>query len=719
MNRLKVIPSLGYGLLIGIFGVLINTLTGSAWEEDIGLDLLFKLRGQRMAPQDVEIISINGKTAAQLGLGEEIPEWPRELHADLIDRLSQTGAAIIAFDIFFKKTQNTIADTRMANAINKAGNVLLVAHLQQQQLDAGEETHYLERLSLPTDILANAALDLAPFVLPKVPVKVSRFWTFCGNQQLISLPAAVLKRKVDPKNEQLRQLLITAGVEPERIDHIFQNSGQNKITPLLRNNNTLNSRLHNILKDQFKQGIGASRYQELLSLLHLYEGTSYPYLNFYGPPGSITTHPIQEILSAPPKLLKRFQGKTVFIGYAGAYQPKQKDGFYTVFSQANGLDVSGVEIAATAFANLLYRETLSPLSPGWSNLLLISYAVVITLLFRHLPATVGIVVVITLAACYLGLVYFLFRQFNLWLPWFTPLGLQTPLAMIISLVWHYCQMRSSREQLRRLFGYYLPGEVIDHLAQKDNQPISQNDSAFGVCLASDAQNYTAMAEQMEPKALQDFLNCYFEILFAPIKAHDGIISDVVGDAMLAIWPATHTDQTLPQKACIAALDITQALQNSGLEPKLFTRIGLHSGELVMSHVGAIDHFEYRAVGDMINTASRIENLNKLLGTNILASENFVSNLQGIVTRELGKFNVAGKQLPITLYEIAATTDSATTELLTLHQAFASALSDWKQGERASAQQKFAQIVNDYPNDGPSNYYLQQYRERRRSQKALA
>jgi adenylate cyclase len=225
-----------------------------------------------------------------------------------------------------------------------------------------------------------------------------------------------------------------------------------------------------------------------------------------------------------------------------------------------------------------------------------------------------------------------------------------------------------------------------------------------------------MAETMEPQALQAFLNRYYEILFGPIRARDGVVSDVVGDAMLAIWPATRPDRSLQQKACEAALGIAKAIETSDLEPRLFTRIGLHAGELVMSHVGAIDHFEYRAVGDMVNTTSRIENLNKLLGTSILASRDFVEGLQGIVTRELGRFYVAGKQQPISVYEIAATTESATPHLRELHSAFADALADWTRGDRDSAYRKFKAILSDHPDDGPSIYYLQQYHERRNNQK---
>jgi adenylate cyclase len=258
--------------------------------------------------------------------------------------------------------------------------------------------------------------------------------------------------------------------------------------------------------------------------------------------------------------------------------------------------------------------------------------------------------------------------------------------------------------------------VIDRLAEDKQQVMEQSDRAFGICLATDARQYTRLSERMEPETQQAFLNRYYEILFAPVRKRDGVVSDVIGDAMLAIWPAHRPDSYLRQQACEAALEIIRALENAELDPKLPTGIGLHAGELVMSHVGAIDHFEYRAVGDMVNTTSRIENLNKLLGTSILASGDLIKDLQGIVLRELGEFPVPGRQQPITLYEVAASEVTVTPEMRSLHTAFADALNDWRQGDRKAASEKFEAILKAFPDDGPTAYYTQQFHERRSSRK---
>jgi adenylate cyclase len=708
-NRKRHLGSLALGLTIGLLGAALGLISPSAdWEESVGLGLLFKLRGRQPAPPEVVIVSINGDTGPQLGLGEEIPQWPRSVHAQLIDRLHEAGVAVIAIDIFFKKPRAPEMDARLAASIARAGNVLLVGYMERQRLSSGAQILQIERLLPPVPAFAGAAAGVVPFVLPKVPIRVSRFWTFNGENALPSLPTLAVHHLADPEGDRFSRLLEATTSATQQVAE-----GRDSIALLqaLQRNPEL--------RNQLRKSLNASNYppvekNRLEAVLNIAAGEIYPYLNFYGPPTTILTIPYQQLLKTDAEDLASLRGKVVFIGYAGNYQPAQQDGFYTVFSQNNGLDLSGVEIAATAFANLLRDETLTPLSPPAFIMLLTLYGLGMTLLLRHLPGSNGVTTCLLLAMAYLGLVYWLFSRGQLWLPWFTPVALQTPLAMILVLTWHYRQMRRSREQLRELFGYYLPGDVIDRLAEDKEHAMEQSDHAFGICLASDARQYTSLAEYMEPEALQAFLNRYYEILFAPVRARKGVVSDVIGDAMLAIWPAARPDPELRQLACEAALEIARSLAASNLQPKLPTGIGLHAGELVMSHVGAIDHFEYRAVGDMVNTASRIEALNKLLGTKILASEDVLPGLQGILTRELGAFLVAGRRQPIIIHEITALEREATHEQYDLHQEFGSALTLWQAGKKGEALARFEALHQRYPDDGPTAYYIQQFHERRSS-----
>ncbi len=444
----------------------------------------------------------------------------------------------------------------------------------------------------------------------------------------------------------------------------------------------------------------------------MYQQSSYPYLNFYGPPHSMKTITLREILSNEPEELPGLKNQAVFVGYAGQYQPKQKDGFFTVFSQRSGLDLSGVEIAATAFANLLYMETITPLEATQLSMVMLLYGMTITLLFRSVPTYWNIPAGLTASAFYFILVYQSFIREGIWLPWTIPLFVLTPLALFAAMILHYREARHARHRLQEIFGYYLPDRIIHRLTQDTAEAIEHGESAFGVCLATDAEQYTRLAESMTPADLQSFLNRYYEILFEPVRARDGMISDVVGDAMLAIWSAPYANKDLRRKACEAALEIKQTLEDSEQISKMPTRIGLHSGQFVLSHIGAIDHFEYRAVGDIVNTASRIENLNKKLGTSILVTQETIQDLQGFITRELGIFQLRGKNQPVRLHELVCTADALSDGSNRLLGQFAEAITAYQNESWPEAYDKFQVILKDYPNDGPSQFYLGLYHERR-------
>ena len=90
------------GILAGLLGVILGISPfGLGLEENLGLDLLFRLRGVREVPQDVLIVTLDRHSAADLNLSTDPDDWPRSLHAQLINNLIKNGAAVIAFDMLF------------------------------------------------------------------------------------------------------------------------------------------------------------------------------------------------------------------------------------------------------------------------------------------------------------------------------------------------------------------------------------------------------------------------------------------------------------------------------------------------------------------------------------------------------------------------------------------------------------------------------------------
>ena len=230
---------------------------------------------------------------------------------------------------------------------------------------------------------------------------------------------------------------------------------------------------------------------------------------------------------------------------------------------------------------------------------------------------------------------------------------------------------------------------------------------FGICLSTDAKNYTQLAENLDPQTLGQLMNRYYEALFTPVRNNGGVISDVIGDAMLAIWAAKTTDASLRLRACQTALAITRSVEHfnsvSGHAP-MHTRIGLHAGQLMLGNIGALDHFEYRAVGDIVNTASRIEELNKKLGSTVLVSEDVISGLDGFITRQLGSFRLAGKQHPVIIHELLGLEHERTPALSDLCSDFQNARQAYESQQWEMAAVLFKTLLQKYPADAPSQFY---------------
>ncbi|HHI92600.1 MAG TPA: adenylate/guanylate cyclase domain-containing protein [Gammaproteobacteria bacterium] len=721
----------GFALLLATVGLLVYALPGGFdLEENVALDFLFKQRSQSPPPDNVMLVSIDKTAAQQLGLDNDPGTWPRELHARLIDRLSAAGAAVIVFDVFFSQSKTPGHDARLAQAMRQAGNVVIFARLQRekQSLEGGGE-YNLERLLLPLPMFQQAAAAYAPFALPKVPIKVNQFWAFhtsAGGHP--SLPTVALEHYVAQDHGALFDIL--ARVSPQQaavlqasLEGRFRRERIAQIRAFLKQQTVTTQAMLETLRESAGPVTDPETNRRLQALLTVYLGPERRYLNFYGPPRSIPTWSYGEVLSATTEQLAPFfKGKVVFVGFSEERQPEQKDNFYTVFSQTNGLDLSGVEIAATAFANLaaplstsiltsladpfLAQQSLRLPEPAVYAAIIIGFGLLLACLGRLSSASAFVLLSLFTAGLYTLISLQLFARSAIWLPLFVPVLLQTPLALFIGLLWRYRQLNRERSRIRQAFGYYLPDHVVENLARSSQHLRALSERMFGVCMATDAAQYTRLAESLTPEALNTYMNDYYERLFKPVRVRGGIISDVVGDAMLAIWSAHQEEGSLRRRACEAALEALRVGQESAPDSDLQTRIGLHAGEIMLGNIGALDHYEYRAVGDIVNTASRIEGLNKQLGTTLLVSDAVLSGLDGFISRELGAFRMAGKQKAIVIHELLGWQEDGDQQQHYLCECFAEGLYAYQRHDWQAAMDCFQRAFEFSPGDGPSRYYLE-------------
>ena len=727
--KFRLVRAAVLGFLVGIAGLGFSlTPFGLSLEENIGLDLLFQLRGARTPPPEVLIVGIDKVSSDRLDLPNDLRKWPRSLHARLTDVLVKNGASVIVFDLFFEDPRPPPEDDLFAESIRKARKVVLCERLQTEKISLTDTRGVpaadmgISKLVPLVPSLGHYAAASAPFPLPKVPVKVSKNWTFrTGAGDTLTLPVVAFQLYAMPVYDEFLRLLekaspSCAGKFPRDKELIVAPGGVEKVVHSLRNFFEGDPECANKMIAEVE---GSSAFpgdpdkeRMLRSLIRMYKSANYRYLNFYGPPRTILTVRYDQALEIGDhgKAGDRpidVEGKAVFVGSSEILQQEQKDGFYTVFSQKNGVDISGVEIAATAFANFLEDIPIRPQSFRAHVATILVGGLVIGILCRMLTPAFAAVATSGLCLLYLLVARHGFSSGS-WYPVIVPVFVQAPLALSAGVIWKYLEVKKERHNIRQAFQHYLPNDVVDRLAKKVADLKAGDQLVYGTCLATDAEQYTSLSETLDPQELSRFLNRYYEMIFEPVRRHRGAVSNVVGDSMLAIWVSTNPETSQRNRACLAALDIAAVIQKTdGLigAAKLPTRIGLHSGRILLGSIGAGDHYEYRPIGDIVNTSTRIEGLNKHLGTRILATDDVVGHLEGFLTREVGAFRLAGKSFPVVVHELLCRREEADGQKIGVCGKFAKGLELFRQRSFQRAIEQFREIVEYAGGDGPSEFYL--------------
>jgi adenylate cyclase len=241
-------------------------------------------------------------------------------------------------------------------------------------------------------------------------------------------------------------------------------------------------------------------------------------------------------------------------------------------------------------------------------------------------------------------------------------------------------------------------------------------TVYGVCLFTDIAGYTGVSENLGPRELSELMHRYFEAVFEPIKNNGGLITDLKGDSILAIWKGTRAEPALCHQACTAALSIADAVSqfNKSSGWRLPTRIGIHAGQMFLGNIGAGDHYEYGPTGDTVNTASRLDNLNKMLGTEILVSEEAIRGLDSFATRKAGNFRLKGKAQPLAVYELLCRRDEAAEQHQKACTAFLDALQAFGRQSWNEAEEKFHRCSDAGQEDSLSEFYIRRCQEYRKT-----
>jgi adenylate cyclase len=790
-RRQQVLRSLASGIVTAAVGLALtfNTI-GADFERTVGLNWLFKHRGEREGPPDIAVLGISTDTEKALGLPIEVDEcrlkeWPRAVHAVLINRLIEKKAEGIVYDVYFENAKGD-EDATLKRAIAQADRVVLYEWMNKSK-EAGVE---IEKILPPTKDLAERAKAFGPFVLPKTDPKFFRFWAFKptiadpNGDATPTLPAIALQLKALPVYTEWLAVLKAAGAgtavealsAPENVRHLMQNLRQMfredpslkaKVEKRARNDERLDTETRNLLR----------------ALAALYGGPNDYYLNFYGGPGTIRTIPYESLLTyevqyrnetsapfrqdetltfanpegtarlsdmvslgtgrhflkfkllggSPPVGNSRIIGGTsganavavteavpidkesltntmVFVGCSDAKHVEGPDRFLTSFTTEDGVDLRGVEIMATAYANLLTQRTLPPPDTLSSKLSVLAFGLVVGILVYLFPAVIAVPGAFALAFLYYAILQWRFNEADLWLPLAIPV-VQFVLAVLIGWPGQSLLERRKKEHLIEAIGYYLPDNLVRDLTERRVNPTTLNRVVFGTCLATDMSDFIALGESKPPQELADFMNEeYYDPLAQTLKRHGADVMEFRADMIMCAWIAPGRAPAACRKAMEAAIEVSEIITRFAQQhgSRHFNpRIGLHDGNIYVGHTGGGGHYLYSIVGDAANTAARLESLNKHLGTHILAAESVVQDSNGLLLRNLGLFRLRGKAEPTSIFEILGRKESARAEHLELCAQFAEGLAVFQRKEWSRAAEAFEALTKNFAADGPSRFFWAQ------------
>jgi adenylate cyclase len=277
----------------------------------------------------------------------------------------------------------------------------------------------------------------------------------------------------------------------------------------------------------------------------------------------------------------------------------------------------------------------------------------------------------------------------------------------------------AKERIKDTFGKYMDPRIVSGLISTSGEHADTAERRIITVFFSDIKSFSALSEQLTASAMVHLLNAYFTAVTQAIRDHRGIIDKYIGDGVMAFWtpPFSPGDQHATD-ACLAALLQQEAIdafrrelpQLLGLRrnvPDFKVRMGLATGEVVIGTIGSETARSYTVIGDIVNTASRLEGINKLYGTGIVVAEDTYRLAQQTVeVRELDFVTVVGKTEPVRIFELLGRAGEIAPDTFALRDLFAHGLVAYRERDWDGAEEKFQECLKLAPEDGPSQLFEQ-------------
>jgi adenylate cyclase len=589
------------------------------------LDMRFRLRGPIKPGPETVIAAIDEKSINKLG---RFP-WPRSVWARVVDLLTEQGARVIVFDVFFTESENVDSDEMFQRSIQQSGRVVLPVvfdFTEEGYKESGftaKKVDYLTSSAYP--VIRNTGGPLQPFKAKMVLPTLLRFSSVANSLAHINM--------IPDGDGTLRWEAMAIDYHGDFYAPIGLQAAW-------------------IYKGLGKENLGLDYHGDVRM-----GDTTIPVdnygrmlINYRGPNGMFPLYSISDILDR--KLpAETFKDKIVLIGATAI-------GIYDLRVTPFSPNMAGIEKHASVVDNVLRGDFIVHTESSVVVLIFL-FAIVLGVALPRLGAKSGAALFLFLFAGYLGGVHYLFISRGIWFNLVYPasalfFGYTTQTAYRF-----FTEERRARD-IRRMFSSYVSKRIVDELIKDPSKAKLGGDRKEITVLFSDIRGFTSFSEKHQPEEVVSLLNEYLGAMTEIVFRHEGTLDKFVGDAIMALWGAPVGQPDHAERAARCALAMIEKLKQ--LQAKWASEgkyaidigIGINTGDMVVGNMGAEGKkMDYTVIGDNVNLGARLEGLTRQYNNHIIISEFTYEKIKNIVlVNELGSVTVKGKQKPVVIYDLA-------------------------------------------------------------------
>lgn len=631
-------------------------------------DLIFQLRDSPEPNPAVLVVAVDEKAVKTHGRWP----WPRETQAQLIGRLDQLGAAVIALDIVYVVPDDPEQDATLASTFANSEAPIIGGYFfrDKQSLPPSEAAlaeHHKNRIKVLRQLPGARPEEITSFPYVEVSLaSISRHYAAMGFFNAIDDRDGIVRHAplVLRYDGKLFPSLATAALSVATGSPPALTIGSNGVDLL-----------------------------QLAGLPIPIDEVGELALNFYKSERDVEEFSAADILDGTVTTAQ-VAGRVVFLGVT---EVGQSDVVPTPLEQS----YPGIRIHATAASNILSQQflhtseaqTLAPTVAMIAGLpmLLVLLLVLSPKLHWMLLAALSV----------LGLTVLIFYQLvtsqGLLVSVIYPmLGLL--IGFLVFQAYYVITAEFTTGFLRKAFASYVSPALVQQLIENPDQLSLGGQTREITILFSDIRSFTTISESMQPTELVEMLNEYLGEMTDIVMARNGTLDKYIGDAVMAFFNAPLDVPDHPAKAADTALAMQAALPELNtrfgerFDQSLAIGIGLHTGEAVVGNIGAEKRFDYTAIGDTINLGARLESGTKQYGVSILISEPTRKALDDsdFVCRHIDRIQVKGKTEAVDIYQLMARGEDQ--KARSLADAYEQALEQYFAADFDAAAKRFEKLI---------------------------